>query len=110
MYGRAPTIPRAFFGPAAEKGGALAISGNDRSPLVGWSRTLPRPEAERADHRLVCRKCGRTEDVRCVVGLPPRLDAASSASFVIDGAEIVFRGYCASCAAPGQESGQRIRD
>lgn len=52
---------------------------------------LPR-EVESAG-RLVCRSCGRTEDVACAAGPAP----SSSAGYAVDGAEVVFRGLCPDC-------------
>jgi Fur family transcriptional regulator, stress-responsive regulator len=48
-------------------------------------------------HHLVCRRCGRTEDVDCVVGVAPCLDPSESAGFLVDEAEVVFWGYCPDC-------------
>jgi len=48
-------------------------------------------------HHLVCRGCGRTEDVSCVVGEWPRLMPAGKRVFVIDEAEVVFSGLCPAC-------------
>ncbi|HWM05265.1 MAG TPA: Fur family transcriptional regulator [Actinophytocola sp.] len=48
-------------------------------------------------HHLVCRVCGRTEDVDCVVGVAPCLDPSESAGYVVDEAEVVFWGYCPDC-------------
>jgi Fe2+ or Zn2+ uptake regulation protein len=48
-------------------------------------------------HHLVCRVCGRTEDVDCVVGVAPCLEPSASAGFEIDEAEVVFWGYCPDC-------------
>ncbi|WP_158073483.1 hypothetical protein [Actinophytocola xanthii] len=50
-----------------------------------------------ATHRLVCRACGRTEPVHCVVGAHP----TSPAGFLLEAAEVVFRGYCAPCRSTG---------
>ncbi|HEX6352320.1 Fur family transcriptional regulator [Actinophytocola sp.] len=50
-------------------------------------------------HHLVCRVCGRTEDVDCVVGPAPCLEPSASEGFVIDEAEVVFWGYCPQCKA-----------
>lgn len=49
-------------------------------------------------HHLICRACGRTEDVDCVVGVAPCLDPSESAGFVVDEAEVMFWGYCPDCA------------
>lgn len=49
-------------------------------------------------HHLVCRVCGRTEDVDCVVGVAPCLDPSNTSGFAVDEAEVVFWGYCPDCA------------
>ncbi|MFJ4847143.1 MULTISPECIES: Fur family transcriptional regulator [unclassified Streptomyces] len=48
-------------------------------------------------HHLVCRGCGLIEDVDCGVGAAPCLDPVDDKGFVIDEAEIVWWGLCASC-------------
>lgn len=48
-------------------------------------------------HHVVCRSCGRTEDVDCVRGSRPCLEPESTAGFAIDEAEIVFWGTCPEC-------------
>ncbi|RSM75555.1 transcriptional repressor [Kibdelosporangium aridum] len=48
-------------------------------------------------HHLVCRECGRTEDVDCAVGPAPCLTPSESAGFVVDEAEVVFWGICPDC-------------
>lgn len=53
----------------------------------------------RVEHHLVCRGCGRTEDVDPTVGVLPRLDRSSSSGYAVDGAEVVFRGLCPDCRA-----------
>ena len=50
-------------------------------------------------HHLVCRGCGLVVDVDCAVGAAPCLQASDAAGFVIDEADVIFRGFCASCAA-----------
>ena len=50
-------------------------------------------------HHCVCRDCGLVVDVDCAVGAAPCLDVADAAGFVIDEAEITYRGHCARCAA-----------
>jgi hypothetical protein len=49
-------------------------------------------------HRIVCRRCGRTEDAGCVTGEWPCLKPAGAHGFAIDAAEVVFRGLCPGCA------------
>jgi len=48
-------------------------------------------------HHLVCRVCGRTDDVDCAVGHSPCLTAADDAGFEIDEAEVVYWGRCPDC-------------
>ncbi|QUQ69755.1 fur family protein transcriptional regulator [Kutzneria sp. CA-103260] len=48
-------------------------------------------------HHMVCRGCGRTEDVDCVVGPAPCLEPSDSKGFAIAEAEVVFWGYCPDC-------------
>nr|WTB28256.1 transcriptional repressor [Streptomyces sp. NBC_00830]WTB35825.1 transcriptional repressor [Streptomyces sp. NBC_00830] len=48
-------------------------------------------------HHLVCRGCGRVEDVDCTVGAAPCLDPVESKGFVIDEAEITWWGHCHAC-------------
>lgn len=50
-------------------------------------------------HHLVCRSCGAIVDVDCAVGHAPCLTASDSHGFVIDEAEVVYRGLCPDCAA-----------
>jgi Fur family ferric uptake transcriptional regulator len=50
-------------------------------------------------HHIVCRRCGRTEDVDCVVGARPCLEPADEHGFAIDEAEVVFWGLCPACVA-----------
>ncbi len=48
-------------------------------------------------HHLVCRGCGHTVDVDCVMGRAPCLTIAAPAGFVVDEAEVTFWGYCSRC-------------
>jgi Fe2+ or Zn2+ uptake regulation protein len=50
-------------------------------------------------HHLVCRTCGRTEDVDCVHGSAPCLEPSATAGFEVDEAEVVFWGQCPDCIA-----------
>ncbi|MBB0997938.1 transcriptional repressor [Dietzia maris] len=54
-------------------------------------------------HHLVCRKCGRIEDVECAVGHAPCLTADRDHGFEIDEAEVNYWGTCPECQA-GQAS------
>jgi len=50
-------------------------------------------------HHLVCRRCGRTEDVDRAIGAQPCLAAAEDLGFAVDEAEVVFWGACPACKA-----------
>jgi Fur family ferric uptake transcriptional regulator len=57
-------------------------------------------------HHLVCRRCGRTEDVDCVIGDQPCLTPVDDVGFAVDEAEVVFWGVCPTCkATEGSEDG-----
>jgi len=49
-------------------------------------------------HHVVCRSCGRAEDVDCAVGAVPCLQPINSAGFVVDEAEVTYWGYCPACS------------
>ncbi len=49
-------------------------------------------------HHCVCRACGLIVDVDCAVGTAPCLDAGDAAGFIIDEAEVTYRGICRSCS------------
>jgi Fur family ferric uptake transcriptional regulator len=48
-------------------------------------------------HHLVCRDCGATVDVDCVLGTAPCLRPGSAAGFEVDEAEVIFWGRCPEC-------------
>jgi Fe2+ or Zn2+ uptake regulation protein len=48
-------------------------------------------------HHVVCRRCGRAEDVDCAVGRAPCLTPAESHGFVLDEAEVTHWGLCPQC-------------
>lgn len=50
-------------------------------------------------HHVVCRSCGEIADVDCAVGTAPCLTASDDHGFVIDEAEVVYRGLCPACSA-----------
>ncbi|QUG99659.1 transcriptional repressor [Saccharopolyspora erythraea] len=54
-------------------------------------------------HHLVCRRCGRAEDVDCVHGAAPCMSPSSTAGYAVDEAEVVFWGLCPDCQAPAPE-------
>jgi Fe2+ or Zn2+ uptake regulation protein len=77
---------------------ALTIAGLVRR--IEPAGSVARYESRVADnhHHVVCRSCGAIEDVDCVVGAAPCLTAADHTGYVIDEAEVVFRGLCPACA------------
>lgn len=55
-------------------------------------------EARETDHHhFVCRRCGLVQDVPCVTGDRPCLDAAVPGA-IVDHAQVILRGLCAGCA------------
>lgn len=48
-------------------------------------------------HHLICRSCGRVEDVDCAIGSAPCLEAAEDHGFDIDEAEVNYWGLCPDC-------------
>lgn len=49
-------------------------------------------------HHLLCRSCGRLEDVPCAVGAAPCLTPSVDHGFQIEAAEVTFHGLCADCS------------
>jgi len=47
---------------------------------------------------MVCRRCGRVDDLDEELDAGPLLDAASGSGFQPDRAELVISGLCAACA------------
>jgi Fur family transcriptional regulator, stress-responsive regulator len=52
-------------------------------------------------HHLVCRACGRMDDVDCSVGSAPCLTAVDDAGYQVDEAEVIYWGRCSACVAAG---------
>jgi Fur family ferric uptake transcriptional regulator len=50
-------------------------------------------------HHLICRDCGRVDDVDCAVGAAPCLTPSDGRGYAIDEAEVVYRGLCPDCLA-----------
>ncbi len=48
-------------------------------------------------HHLVCTRCGRIEDVDCVVGHRPCMEPSATHGFTLTEAEVTFWGLCPSC-------------
>jgi Fur family ferric uptake transcriptional regulator len=48
-------------------------------------------------HHVICRDCGRTDDVDCAVGSAPCLTAVDDMGYEIDEAEVIYWGRCPAC-------------
>jgi Fe2+ or Zn2+ uptake regulation protein len=53
-------------------------------------------------HHVICRGCGRTDDVDCAVGAAPCLTAADGLGYEIDEAEVIYWGRCPQCRSRDQ--------
>jgi Fur family transcriptional regulator, stress-responsive regulator len=53
-------------------------------------------------HHVICRRCGATSDVDCVVGAAPCLEPAETHGFLLEEAEVTFWGLCPTCQAERQ--------
>ncbi len=58
-------------------------------------------------HHVVCRACGRTDDVDCAVGAAPCLTPSDNRGFTVDEAEVVFWGLCPGCESGRPEDATR---
>jgi Fur family ferric uptake transcriptional regulator len=76
---------------------ALASAGLVRRIEPAGSPALYETRTGDNHHHLVCRACGRTEDVDCVSGERICLTPADDAGFLLDEAEVVFWGLCPDC-------------
>jgi Fe2+ or Zn2+ uptake regulation protein len=61
-------------------------------------------------HHLVCRVCGRTDDVDCVTGVAPCLDPLDASGYLVDEAEVVFWGLCPDCRNSDDLSAEQRSD
>jgi Fur family ferric uptake transcriptional regulator len=53
-------------------------------------------------HHFVCRVCGSIEDIPCVRGEKPCLEAPSGFGGTVDEAQVIFRGVCEACTSIAQ--------
>lgn len=58
-------------------------------------------------HHVICRLCGNTADVDCVLGEAHCSTAAASSGFQIDEAEVIYWGTCPECLAKSAEAGDQ---
>ena len=77
--------------------GILADNGLIRRIQPAGSPALYECRVGDNHHHLICRSCGKTADVDCVVGLAPCLTPADRAGYQVEEAEVIFWGKCPDC-------------
>lgn len=75
-----------------------------RAGLVRWIEPAGHParyERRTGDnhHHLVCRACGRIDDIDCVSGTAPCMEPGEDRGYTLDEAEVMFWGVCRRCSA-----------
>jgi len=106
-------MPHEPFGDLDQRLEVVAVRAGDRlgrvRPQLAEHRPLEQGGAEVVSparfeirtgdnhHHLVCRACGRTTDVDCVVGARPCLTPSDDAGYEVDEAEVLFWGLCPDC-------------
>ncbi|MTD13020.1 transcriptional repressor [Nakamurella sp. YIM 132087] len=93
-----PDISRATvyntLGELVDAGELLAVSVGDRI-------TRYDPNVHTEHHHLVCTGCGAIFDVPALP-VPPPSPGGEAGGFVVEAAEVIYRGRCARCA--GQDA------
>lgn len=56
-------------------------------------------------HHLICRACGKTEDVDCATASAPCLSPRDLRGFAVDEAEVIFWGTCPACLSKAVQPG-----
>lgn len=79
--------------------GALTGAGLVRRVPIDDRRARYELDLHDNHHHLVCRVCGRIEDVPCAVGAAPCLDVPAARGFAVDEADVIYRGTCVACRA-----------
>ena len=82
---------------------ALAEAGLARRIQPAGSPALFEIRVGDNHHHLVCRACGRVEDVDCVVGEAPCLEPSTNGAYRVDEAEVTFWGMCTDCSSDDKE-------
>lgn len=67
--------------------------------LAGGGAALFEAHKHDNHHHLVCRVCGRVDDVPCDLGEAPCLHPPTNSGFEIDQADVTFYGLCSDCRA-----------
>lgn len=84
--------------------GALAEAGLVRRIEPAGSPALYERRVGDNHHHLVCRDCGRVEDVDCVVGESACLTPSDTHGFRVAEAEVTFWGRCPACTEAAQRA------
>ena len=66
---------------------------------VGTGSARFDPNVEGTHHHLVCRSCGKVRDLAADFS-DLKVSAVGAQGFVVDSAEVVFRGLCDECREP----------
>ena len=77
--------------------GMLVEKGLIRRIQPAGSSALYEDRVSDNHHHVICRNCGKTEDVDCAVGDTPCLTAADDSGYQIDEAEVIYWGLCPKC-------------
>ncbi len=76
----------------------MADAGLLRRFVIDGGPMLYETQTHDNHHHFVCRACNLVVDIDCAIGAAPCLDAPGTEGFVIDEAEVTYRGYCPACA------------
>ena len=55
-------------------------------------------------HHMLCRNCGRIENVPCHVGQAPCMLPEEDHGFTVDEAEVIYHGLCPDCLEAAHEN------
>ena len=91
------TLPRVSHQAVYDCLAHLTEAGLLRRIMIDGGPALYETRTRDNHHHCVCRGCGLVVDVDCAVGAAPCLDPSDAAGFVIDEAEVTWRGLCAPC-------------
>ena len=80
---------------------ALVDAGLVRRIQPAGSPALFETRVDDNHHHLICRGCGRVSDIDCAIGSAPCLTPADAHGYLIEEAEVVFWGRCATCQTQG---------
>jgi Fur family ferric uptake transcriptional regulator len=77
--------------------GALSRAGLARRIEPAGSPALFEARVGDNHHHIMCRSCGRIQDIDCALGERPCLDPGTEHGFEVDEAEVTFWGLCPGC-------------